>query len=138
MVVTEQITFNSPGDNYIALLTDRINELIERSGVQSGMALVHCLHTTGAVLVVEYEYGMLKDLKNSLEQLFPQGGEYEHHARAVDTNGHAHVRSAFLQASLALPVDDGRLTLGSCQDLICIDMNDFPREFALAVKIIGE
>jgi secondary thiamine-phosphate synthase enzyme len=90
------------------------------------------------VTTIEYEAGALKDLRRAFDEMVPADREYAHNARWGDGNGHSHVRAALLGASLTVPVSNGRLALGTWQQVIHIDFDNRPRQRELTVQIIGE
>lgn len=138
MITTHETTLDTQGDCDIVLLTSEVEQVVAASGIQNGLAVVHCTGTTACVLMVEFEAGAMGDLKDKLEDFAPRYGEYKHHLRGVDDNGSAHVRSAFLNQNVTVPIVDARLALGSWQDLILIDLDTRPRSRTLITQLIGE
>jgi secondary thiamine-phosphate synthase enzyme len=80
---------------------------------------------------------MIRDLKEFLERTAPTDAHY-HHNHGGDSNGHAHVRSAFIGPSLTVPLIDGRLGLGTWQQIVLVDFDDRPRKREVTVQIVGE
>ncbi len=85
MVLTEQLEILSEGDFYAVNITEPVRAVVKRSGVSEGSAPVFYLHTTGAVMVVEHEAGILADLEDALEKVALTSAEYAHHRRGYDT-----------------------------------------------------
>jgi secondary thiamine-phosphate synthase enzyme len=86
---------------------------------------------------MEYEPGGIGDLQKLLERLIPTHGDYEHNRLNHDTNSHAHLRAALIGASETIPVIDGRLTLGTWQQIVLIDFDDRPRERTITVQVVS-
>lgn len=118
-------------------VTDAVARLVAESGVREGMAVVSLTGSTGAVTTIEYEPGALADLRRALDALAPTGAEYAHNARWGDGNGFSHVRSALLKPSLAIPVVDGRLHVGTWQQIVVINLDNRPREREVVAVVVG-
>jgi secondary thiamine-phosphate synthase enzyme len=109
-------------------VTDEVQALVAASGVREGVVVVSLTGSTGAVTTIEYEDGALADLHRALDRLAPADGDYAHNARWGDGNGFSHLRSALLKTSLAVPVVDGRLALGTWQQLVVINLDNRARD----------
>ncbi len=119
-------------------VTDEVAAVVAASGVASGLALVSLTGSTGAVTTIEYEPGALADLRRALERLAPRDAEYAHNERWGDGNGFSHVRSALLKPALALAVVDGRLALGTWQQIVVLNLDNRPRQREVVVMITGD
>lgn len=138
MIHSKTLTLLSDGHFHAFTITEEVREAVRASGIRAGSALVFYRHTTGAVMIVEHEAGMLLDLEEVLEQITPVARAYHHHLRGVDLNGAAHVRTALLSVSVTVPVLDGDLALGTYQDIIVLDMDPEPRPRTVLVQVMGE
>ena len=138
MVYTEKLTFNSDGDFYALNITDQVRDVLAASGIIEGSVLVYYEHTTGAILIIEHEVGILVDLQDLLEGIIPLAYEYKHHLRGYDSNGAAHVRTAMLNVSVTIPVADADLMIGSYQEIIMLDMDPQGRPRNVIVQVMGE
>ncbi len=118
-------------------VTGEIVRLVAESGVNQGIAVVSLTGSTGAVTTIEYEPGALADLRRALDQLAPANEDYAHNARWGDGNGFSHVRSALLKPSLAIPVTDGELQLGTWQQIVVINLDNRPREREIVAVVVG-
>ena len=132
---TGQLRFSTEGDGDVVDLTEGVQSVIESSGVESGTASVFVPGSTAAVTAMEYEPGGVNDLKAALERLIPAAGRYEHNRLNNDTNSHAHIRAAIVGPSETVPVRDGRLALGTWQQLVLIDFDDRARERNVVVAV---
>jgi len=119
-------------------VTEHLTSFVRESGVRQGVATVHVTGSTGAVTTIEYESGALEDLRRALDRLAPADAEYAHNARWGDGNGFSHVRSALLKTSLAIPVVDGALSLGTWQQVLVLNLDNRPRSREVVMVVMGE
>jgi secondary thiamine-phosphate synthase enzyme len=136
--VSEEVELHSDGRFNVINITDRVSEFVSSSGVRSGQALVFLRHTTGAVLVAEHETGIIADLEEMFERITPTEYDYKHHVRAFDFNGHAHLRAALMPTSVTIPVLEGKLALGTYQEILVIDDQVDQEPRGLVLQVIGE
>lgn len=118
-------------------LTDEVRRLVADSGVREGLGLVFAPGSTAGITTIEYESGVVEDLRQALERLVPQGMEYSHDARWGDGNGYSHVRASLLGPSFAFPVEEGRPVLGTWQQIVLVDMDNRPRTRELVLQVMG-
>lgn len=137
-VQTYTLTLSTRGNADIHDITDQIASQVAQSGLKHGTATVFCPSSTSGVTTIEYESGALSDLKRLFDEIVPPNREYAHNARWGDGNGHSHVRAALLGASLTVPFVNGRLTLGTWQQIIYVDFDNRPRKRELVLQVIGE
>ncbi len=138
MVISVSLALNTRGNADIVDITERISDAVSKSGLQSGTATVFCPSATSAVTTIEYESGALSDLRRLFDEIVPAGRDYAHNARWHDGNGHSHVRAALLGPSLTVPFIDGRLTLGTWQQVVFVDFDNRPRRRELVLQLVGE
>jgi secondary thiamine-phosphate synthase enzyme len=137
-VQTDKIALSTQGDADIHDITDQVSRAVSQSGLKDGTVTVFTPSSTSALTTIEYETGVLSDLRRLFDEIISPQREYKHNERWHDGNGHAHVRAALLGASLTVPFVDGRLTLGTWQQIIYIDFDNRPRRRELVVQIAGE
>lgn len=118
-------------------VTEIVQEGIEKSGLKSGVVTISVPGSTAAVTTIEYEPGVVEDLKSALERLCPQNIAYRHDARWQDGNGFSHVRAALLKASLSVPFNKAKLVLGTWQQIVLLDFDNRPRQRKFAVMVVG-
>jgi secondary thiamine-phosphate synthase enzyme len=118
-------------------VTDEVADLVARSGVREGSVVVAVTGSTGAVTTIEYEDGALADLRRALDVLAPADADYTHNARWGDGNGFSHVRSALLKTSVAIPVLDGRLHLGTWQQIVVLNLDNRARQREVVAVVSG-
>jgi secondary thiamine-phosphate synthase enzyme len=138
MVFTKTLTIITEGDFYALNITDQVADVLSASGIIEGSVLVYYKHTTGAIMIVEHEVGILVDLQNVLEDIVPMVHEYKHHLRGYDSNGAAHVRTAMLNVSVTIPVTSGALMMGIYQEILIVDMDPQGRPREVIVQVMGE
>ena len=109
---------------------------MDQSGVDGGLVSVFVPGSTAAVTSMEYEPGGVHDLREALDRLIPQEGNYQHNRLNADTNSHAHIRAAIVGPSETLPVRGGRLALGTWQQIVLVDFDDRARERSVVVQVI--
>lgn len=137
-VLSKEISFQTSGNVDIIDITDKVTELLIESQPKDGIVTVFVPGSTGAITTVEYESGLIEDMKNALERLMPQGIEYKHNLRWGDGNGHSHMRSAMLGTSLTVPFSNKKLLTGTWQQIVFIDLDVRPRSRRIIVQIMGE
>ena len=118
-------------------ITRDVQQLVSDSGVVTGAATVGTVGSTGAVTTIEYEPGALEDLRLALERVAPVSGEYQHNLRWGDGNGFSHVRSALLKTGLSIPVVEGRLALGTWQQLVVLNLDNRARRRDVVAVVMG-
>ena len=117
-------------------ITDKVREIVKNSKIEDGICLVFCPGSTCGITTIEYESGVIIDLKRALERLAPMNKDYEHCKKWGDCNGYAHIRSALLKPSLCCPIENSDLVLGTWQQIVFIDFDNRPREREIIVKIM--
>ena len=137
-VITKTIKLSTKGDTDIIDVTGKVSDIVSKSGLNSGTVLVFVSGSTGGLTTVEYEPGLVQDLKNYFEKIAPKSAEYQHNMRWHDGNGYSHVRASFLGPDISIPFIKGRMTLGTWQQIIFIDFDNRPRTRELVVQITGE
>ena len=138
MVVSEFISLQTKGFNDIIDITPSVTVVVENSGIKNGSVTVFCSGSTGAVTTIEYESGVLEDLKKAIERMAPSDVPYAHDRRWGDGNGFSHVRAALLGPSLTVPIMGGALALGTWQQIVFIDCDNRKRRRKIIVQVIGE
>lgn len=137
-VFTWRKRIKSCGDAEVQDLTSAAAEAMKRSGFQNGILNAFVPGSTAGITTIEFESGAVQDLRSALERLVPKDGHYEHNQRWGDGNGFSHVRAAIVKPGLTIPFQDGRLLLGSWQQLVLIDFDNRPREREVIFQIVGE
>ncbi len=134
----DSIAFETNGDCDMIDITYSVAETVSMSGMKTGICTSFCTGSTGSITTIEYEDGLLKDFPEAMERLAPKDAVYQHHLRWRDGNGHSHVRASILGPSLTVPFVNGKLTLGTWQQITFIDFDNKPRTRRIEVVLIGE
>jgi len=134
-VETAEFQFSTRGDGDVVDFTGEVQGMVEEIGATSGQTLAFVRGSTAAISTMEFEPGGVHDLREMLERLIPARGEYEHNRLNHDTNSHAHQRATLIGPSETVPIVDGRLALGTWQQLVLLDFDDRPRERTVVVQV---
>lgn len=134
-VFSDTFEVSTRGETDSVNITARLAERVLRSGVESGIATVICLHTTCGLYINEDESRLRQDVQRTLGKLVPKGAGYKHDS--IDDNAHAHVRTILLSSTLTLPVVGGRPVLGTWQKVFCAEF-DGPRTRTIRIQVVGE
>jgi secondary thiamine-phosphate synthase enzyme len=135
-VHTSEIQVSTRGDSDIVDITRRVREAVAEAGAAIGLASAFVGGSTAAITTMEFEPGGVNDLRALLDRLIPAGGDYEHNRLNHDTNSHAHQRASIVGASEVVPIENGRLALGTWQQLVLIDFDDRPRERTVVIQVV--
>jgi secondary thiamine-phosphate synthase enzyme len=119
-------------------LTDDVAQLVTKSGVKNGIVVVSATGSTGAITTIEFEQGALEDLRRALDRIAPVGENYQHNARWGDGNGFSHVRSALLKTSISVPIIDGKIVLGTWQQIVVLNLDNRAREREVIAVVCSE
>jgi secondary thiamine-phosphate synthase enzyme len=138
MINFSTITRNTRGFSDVHDLTNDVQECIARSHCADGIVTLCVPGSTASITTIEFESGVIEDLREAIERLIPHDIHYNHDARWGDGNGFAHVRAAILGPSLSLPFKDKRVLLGTWQQIILIDFDNRPRRRDITVQILGD
>jgi secondary thiamine-phosphate synthase enzyme len=118
-------------------LTDAVTGRVTETGVSEGLLTLFISGSTAALSTIEFESGVVNDLRDAIHRLFPQDLPYEHDRRWGDGNGYAHVRAAFLKPSLSIPIAEGSLLLGTWQQIVLLDLDNRPRLRRIQGQVMG-
>ena len=140
---THTLSFQTERGPEFIDITDRVIQLVEKSGIQTGFVVVYSKHTTAAITINENEPHLIQDMEEMLERILPGGHDYRHNAYGHPPdngdlpNGHSHCQHLFLGASENIPIVAGRPVLGQWQRVFLVEL-DHAREREVVVQILGE
>lgn len=137
-IQTSKIRRSTKGFTDVHNINEDTKKCVEESGIKNGQATLFVVGATAALTTVEYEPGLVNDLKNFFEKIIPEGEYYHHEEAWHDGNGFSHVRASLLKPSLTVPIVDGRLTLGTWQQIILVDFDNCARDREIVLQIMGE
>ena len=138
MIVTRNIHLQTKGNTDIIDITRDVERALNSTKLNAGTVTVFVTHSTAGITVIENEPGLIYDFKDVWERLAPRSINYEHDAGVGEGNGYSHVRASLLGASLVVPFSEGRLLLGTWQQIVLIDFDNRPRSRTIILQFIGE
>ena len=136
-IANSYLSLKTNGNTDVIDITTQVLKKVTESGITEGEILLFVPGSTASITTIEYESGVVQDLKEAVERLAPEGIFYRHDARWGDGNGYAHVRAALLGPSLTVPLMDGHLVLGTWQQIVLVDFDNRPRDRKILVHISG-
>ncbi|HTY91203.1 MAG TPA: secondary thiamine-phosphate synthase enzyme YjbQ [Methanocella sp.] len=137
-VVTRTISFQTKGRDDMIDITSGVQDMLYASGLKDGIVTVFVPGSTASITTIEYEPGLLRDFPRAMEKLAPREAHYDHDARWGDGNGHSHVRASTIGPGLVVPFQNGRLMLGTWQQIVFVDFDNRPRARNVIVQAMGE
>jgi secondary thiamine-phosphate synthase enzyme len=137
-VVTKSFTVKTKGDTDIIDVTSQVDKALREAKLSSGILTVFVPGSTAGITTTEYEPGLLRDLPAFYEKIIPKGAEYHHNLTWGDGNGYSHVRAALVKSFFTVPFVQGKMILGTWQQIILIDFDNRRRQREIVVQIIGE
>ena len=137
-ISTKSIKIHSKGENDMIDLTEEISNFVKKSDISNGIATVFVSGSTGSVTTIEYEPGLIKDFPEMLDRIAPRDLDYGHERMWHDGNGHSHVKASLMGPSLTVPFIDGKLCLGTWQQIVFLELDTRNRTRNLVLQIIGE
>ena len=137
-VVTKKIKLSTKGDTDIINITAEVASAVLSSDLKNGSVTIFVPGSTGGITTVEYEPGLVEDLKTFFEKIAPKSDTYQHNIRWQDGNGYSHIRASFLGPGTTVPFINGKMPLGKWQQIIFIDFDNRPRDREIIIQIIGE
>ena len=126
-VKSESLSFQTRGFNDTKDITAEVSKKLSSSGLKDGIVILFVPGSTGGLTTIEYESGLVKDFSEFMEKIAPSDVTYHHDAAWGDGNGFSHVRASLLGASLTVPFSDGRLSLGTWQQIVFVDFDNRSR-----------
>lgn len=137
MVLTTTHHIETSGQGDTQDLTPLVARVIAESSMSSGLATIAVVGSTAGITTIEFEPGVVADLNAVWEALAPRGGDYQHHLRWGDDNGSSHVRAGMLGPSVSIPFDEGRLSVGTWQQIVLVEFDTRPRDREIVIQLIA-
>lgn len=138
MIETYDLQLITRGEGDIRDITEEVQNIVRKSKVKNGFALVFVLSSTSGLAFMESEDGLTKDLLSTMERIAPKNANYEHEKAWHDGNGHSHMRATILGQSLSVPISQGEPLLGTWQQIIFVEFDIRQRNRKIIVQIYGE
>ena len=127
---------STKGFNDVIDITDRVSEIVRKSKIKDGLCLISCPGSTAGLTTIEADPNLLEDFKEFLEKLVPSNRPYRHDETWGDKNAPSHIRSALIKPFLTVPIEDGKLVLGTWQQITFLDFDNRPRDREIFVKVM--
>ncbi len=138
MIFYKSFTIKTKGFEDVINITDKINFFVKESNITEGIIVISLAGSTGSITTIEYESGLVNDIKSVLNNLIPRGVDYNHNLKWGDGNGDAHIKSALLGTSKSFSIHNGKIILGTWQQIVFIDFDNRSRNRDIHIQIIGE
>ena len=138
MIYTKEIEVFCKADGDMRDITNEVKQAISESKIKNGIACVFVVGSTGAITTIEYEPGLKKDFPQAMERIAPSGIDYEHHKTWGDDNGRSHVRASVVGPSLVVPFLNGKLCVGTWQQIVVMNFDTKDRNRRIIIQIMGE
>jgi len=132
-ITNEKIVFSTKGEIELIDITEKVHNVVKKSGIKNGMIHVFAPHATGVLILTEHEPSLDKDVKDFLEKIIPKQAGYRH-----PSNAHSHLRSMLLSPDKTLPIIDGQAIFGTWQSLVFVETDVYPRQRTIIMQVIGE
>src|SRR5215470_2116818 len=138
MTYQQEIQLHTTGHRQMHDLTGEVAQVVSASRIRAGVVHVFNIGSTGAIGTIEFEPGLQHDLPAMLDELFPPSRDYGHEQAWNDGNGHSHLQATMLGPSLTVPIKDGKLVLGTWQQIFHLECDIRPRRRRIMVTAFGE
>ncbi len=138
MVYQEAFSLSTKGDGDMYDLTSRVEAIVKKSEIKTGVAHVFAVGSTAGIGTIEFEPGLKRDLPEILDTLIPPGRHYGHEQTWRDGNAHSHLQATLLGPDVTVPVRDGALVAGTWQQIVHVDFDTRPRQRQVIVTVYGE
>lgn len=135
-MITHSIEKKTRGNCDIIDITADIRDLLEKEKLTEAVIFLSVIGSTAGLTTMEYESGLVKDLKQTFDNILPYKKDYAHNFTWSDDNGHSHLRSSFIKTNFFVSVTNGKLDLGTWQQVVLIDFDTRPRKREIVVKIL--
>ena len=136
-VISKTIRLSSKGQDDVIDITKQVSNVVKDSKIENGTVTIFVVGSTAAITTIEYEPGLINDFPEMLSRIIPKNVEYEHDNTWHDGNGHSHVRASLVGPSLTVPIIDSKLTLGTWQQIVLLEMDTRPRNRTLILQIMS-
>ena len=138
MSFQNQISLNTKGHGDMKDITEQVAAAVKSSAIKTGIANVFNIGSTAAVGTIEIEPGLQKDMPAILDKLIPPSRNYGHEQTWHDGNGHSHLQATLLGLSLTVPIADGKLVLGTWQQIFHLECDVRGRQRTVLVTVVGD
>ena len=119
-------------------LTKTVEGFLRESKLSNGTVTVFVSGSTGSIITIEFEPGLISDFPDMLNRIIPKEMDYSHEQMWHDGNGHSHVKASLIGPSLTIPFVDKKLCLGTWQQVVFLELDTRSRNRSLVLQIMGE
>lgn len=137
-LLTDIINVKTEGNTDILNITPEIEKVFAKANITEGIMHLFVIGSTAGLTTIEYEPGLVEDLRNYFKRTAPEDIDYKHHERWHDNNGHSHIRATIVKQSFSLPIFNKKIILGTWQQVILVDFDTRPRSREIVVQIFGK
>ncbi|NIM57767.1 MAG: YjbQ family protein [Candidatus Aminicenantes bacterium] len=137
-IISDSLSFSTGGFSDMKDLTQEVSKKLSENKLQNGILNLFVPGSTGGLTTIEHEPGLVEDFSEFMERVIPSNVTYHHDAKWGDGNGFSHVRAALVGASLNVPFSNGRLNLGTWQQIVFIDFDNRSRSRMVLLQFMGE
>jgi secondary thiamine-phosphate synthase enzyme len=137
-VITEHIKVSTKGNSEVVDITEKVDALLQQQKLKEGNVTIFVIGSTASITTTEFEPGLRKDIPEMFERLAPSSFRYHHDDTWGDGNGHAHIRASFLGPSIVVPFSDGKMLLGTWQQIVLIDFDTRTRQRDIVIQFMGK
>ena len=138
MTHQHQVTLSTSGHGRMHDLTGEVAAIVAHSKIKTGIVNIFNVGSTAAVGTIEFEPGLERDLPALLNKLIPPSRNYGHEQTWHGGNGHSHLQATLLGPSLTVPVADGKLVLGTWQQIFHLECDVRSRERTVVITVTGD
>ena len=135
---SEMIRLSTKGYSDIKDITSQVREIVRKSEVTNGLVNVFVIGSTASVSTMEYEPALVEDVREILEKLIPSTMHSRHSQTWGDDNGFSHLRATLMGPCLTAPISEGRVVLGTWQQIVFIDHDNRSRSREIHVQVMGD
>jgi len=137
-VISDSLGFSTRGFSDMKDLTGEVSKKLSEHGFKNGIVNIFVPGSTGGLTTIEYESGLVKDFSELMEKIIPSNVSYNHDATWGDGNGFSHVRASLVGPSLTVPFSEGKLNLGTWQQVVFLDFDNRSRSRKILLQFLGE
>jgi secondary thiamine-phosphate synthase enzyme len=137
-IITERLGLETRGNGDLLDITGKISQVLHASKLRNGTMTIFVIGSTAAITTFEFEPGMIQDVRDMFEKLVPMDRHYHHDDTWGDANGFSHLRASLQGPSLTIPFEDGKLLLGTWQQVVLAEFDNRPRQRRIVVHMAGQ
>jgi secondary thiamine-phosphate synthase enzyme len=138
MVFGKKIALSTKGFSDIKNITDEVKNIVSISSIRNGLVNIFAIGSTASISTIEYEPALVENMRQQLEEFIPASKHTRHSQTWGDDNGFSHIRATFMGPGITVPLSNGKLVLGTWQQIIVIDHDNRPRSRDIFIQVIGE